>query len=326
MATTRPTRCAEAGAAARHRLRRLAVAIGIAVRPRRRTRALAQTVKLTPGRRARQLTWTDNVNLAPDTRGQRPRPRHHAQPGARLEAPRHLARRHVACRLSVRPHRRAEQRDLPAGEPGRRGRRSSRTSSSSTRRDSCSRPTAPVRAAAGRPDQRDGQPRHVAALPDQPVHPGRDRAATSTTCCATTAAGPTWTARRVDTSNSYTNRVVRHDRPTPAAPLGWGADIDRSAYSSTTRIAQRDQRRARRAALRLGSRRRAVSAHVGYEDNRYPLSDYGGADLRRRPRWRPTERTSVVANWEHRFFGSSYLFTFDHRTPLSVWNVQRVAR
>ena len=32
---------------------------------------------------------------------------------------------------------------------------------------------------------------------------------------------------------------------------------------------------------------------------------------------RPSGR-SVVANWEHRFFGSSYLFTFDHRTPLSV--------
>ncbi len=32
-----------------------------------------------------------------------------------------------------------------------------------------------------------------------------------------------------------------------------------------------------------------------------------------------------VGNWEHRFFGSSYLFTLDHRTPLTVWNV-RVSR
>ena len=38
--------------------------------------------------------------------------------------------------------------------------------------------------------------------------------------------------------------------------------------------------------------------------------------------WNPTERTNVVGNWEHRFFGSSYLFTFDHRTPLSAINVQ----
>ena len=38
--------------------------------------------------------------------------------------------------------------------------------------------------------------------------------------------------------------------------------------------------------------------------------------------WNPTERTNVVGKWEHRFFGSSYLFTFDHRTPLSSINVQ----
>ncbi len=63
------------------------------------------------------------------------------------------------------------------------------------------------------------------------------------------------------------------------------------------------------------------SAHVGYEDNRYPLSDYAGAVYGVGIEWQPTERTKVVANWEHRFFGSSYLFTFDHRTPLSVWNV-----
>jgi uncharacterized protein (PEP-CTERM system associated) len=25
--------------------------------------------------------------------------------------------------------------------------------------------------------------------------------------------------------------------------------------------------------------------------------------------------------WEHRFFGSSYLLSFDHRTPLSVWSI-----
>jgi uncharacterized protein (PEP-CTERM system associated) len=37
-------------------------------------------------------------------------------------------------------------------------------------------------------------------------------------------------------------------------------------------------------------------------------------------RWRPTERTTVDAAYEHRFFGASYHLTFDHRTPLTVWN------
>ena len=30
----------------------------------------------------------------------------------------------------------------------------------------------------------------------------------------------------------------------------------------------------------------------------------------------------MSGDWEHRFFGSSYHFTFDHRTPLSVWTVR----
>ena len=63
------------------------------------------------------------------------------------------------------------------------------------------------------------------------------------------------------------------------------------------------------------------SADVGYEDNHYPFSSYRGSIYGLGIQWRPTERTNVVANWEHRFFGASYLFTFDHRTPLSVWSI-----
>jgi uncharacterized protein (PEP-CTERM system associated) len=68
-----------------------------------------------------------------------------------------------------------------------------------------------------------------------------------------------------------------------------------------------------------------LNATIGYEENHFPFDDsrdaiYGAGLL-----WRPTSRTNVVATWEHRFFGGAYLFTFDHRTPLSVWNV-RVSR
>lgn len=68
-----------------------------------------------------------------------------------------------------------------------------------------------------------------------------------------------------------------------------------------------------------------LDASVGYEKNRGLVTDYNGTVYGIGFRWRPTDRTDVVANWEHRFFGSSYLFTLDHRTPLSVWNV-RVSR
>jgi uncharacterized protein (PEP-CTERM system associated) len=67
--------------------------------------------------------------------------------------------------------------------------------------------------------------------------------------------------------------------------------------------------------LRLG-------ASVGYEDNQGTLTSSKGLVYGVGLEWRPTERTKVVGKWEHRYFGSSFLFTFDHRTPLSVWNVQ----
>lgn len=67
--------------------------------------------------------------------------------------------------------------------------------------------------------------------------------------------------------------------------------------------------------LRLG-------ASVGYEDNQGTFTSSRGAVYGVGFEWRPTDRTKVVGKWEHRYFGSSYLFTFDHRTRLSVWNVQ----
>jgi uncharacterized protein (PEP-CTERM system associated) len=61
-----------------------------------------------------------------------------------------------------------------------------------------------------------------------------------------------------------------------------------------------------------------VSVDGGYEDNRYTFTDYRDAIYGVGMQWRPTPRTNLVANWEHRFFGSSYLLSFDHRTPLSA--------
>ena len=65
-----------------------------------------------------------------------------------------------------------------------------------------------------------------------------------------------------------------------------------------------------------------VSADGGYEDNRYTFTDYRDAIYGVGVQWRPTPRTNLVANWEHRFFGSSYLVSFDHRTPLSAVSVR----
>ena len=65
-----------------------------------------------------------------------------------------------------------------------------------------------------------------------------------------------------------------------------------------------------------------LEASVGYEKNQGTLTDYSGAVYGLGMEWRPTDRTRVVGTWEHRFFGSSYLASFEHRTRLSLWKVE----
>jgi uncharacterized protein (PEP-CTERM system associated) len=65
-----------------------------------------------------------------------------------------------------------------------------------------------------------------------------------------------------------------------------------------------------------------LSASGGYERNEFTATQSSGSIYGVGFAWRPTQRTNVVADWEHRFFGSSYQFSFDHATPLSVWNIQ----
>ncbi len=63
------------------------------------------------------------------------------------------------------------------------------------------------------------------------------------------------------------------------------------------------------------------NAAGGYENNRFPFVTYKGPIYGGGFQWTPTERMNVVGNYEHRYFGSSYLFTFDNRTPLSAASI-----
>ena len=123
----------------------------------------------------------------------------------------------------------------------------------------------------------------------------------------------------IETSNSYTSEWVGK-LDSPVTPLGWSADFDLTDVKFTNQAPQTTN------LGRVGPRyaydpQVQLHADVGYEDNHYPFSSYRGPIYGVGIAWRPTERTDVVANWEHRFFGSSYLFNFDHRTPLSLWNL-----
>jgi uncharacterized protein (PEP-CTERM system associated) len=64
-----------------------------------------------------------------------------------------------------------------------------------------------------------------------------------------------------------------------------------------------------------------LDAIGGYEWNDYFVTKsenivYGvGAE------WRPSDRTTVVGDWQERFFGSSYLASLTHRNPYTAFNI-----
>jgi uncharacterized protein (PEP-CTERM system associated) len=59
----------------------------------------------------------------------------------------------------------------------------------------------------------------------------------------------------------------------------------------------------------------------GYEDNHFLLERFSGVTYGGGLRWRPSTRTSVDVDGEHRFFGTSYHVSLAHRLPLSIWTV-----
>ncbi len=124
----------------------------------------------------------------------------------------------------------------------------------------------------------------------------------------------------IDTSNSYDNQVIGHVE-SPVTPTGWSVDYSRDDTRFT------DQRPtvmelARASLLYQFDPQLRLNIGAGYENNDFPFAQYNGSIYGAGFHWNPTQRTDVVGNWEHRFFGSSYLFTFEHRTPLSAIKVQ----
>ena len=120
-------------------------------------------------------------------------------------------------------------------------------------------------------------------------------------------------------SRAYTNEIAGN-LTRPPRPLGWGLEYDRQDI----RFSRQDPfvtETARARGLWQPDPQWQLSASVGYEDERYPLTHFSGVIYGIGGKWRPTERTSVDADWEHRFFGASYHVNFDHRTPLTLWSL-----
>lgn len=119
---------------------------------------------------------------------------------------------------------------------------------------------------------------------------------------------------------SYTNYLYGYLDRDPL-PFGWRLVVERNEY----RFEDQSRTQLLELVRALGTYRPdptlELFASGGYEHNRFPLSSYSGAIYGAGVRWRPNERTSLDAAAEHRFFGTSYLFNFNHRMARTTWQV-----
>ena len=120
-------------------------------------------------------------------------------------------------------------------------------------------------------------------------------------------------------NDAYTNQLTGHLRRTPR-PFGWELDVQRSSTKFQDQSKQLLEL-ARARGLYAVDPQLELSASAGYEHNDLLVETKDDFIYGVGAQWHPTERTNVEAAWEHRFFGGSYHFAFDHRTPLSVWSI-----
>lgn len=124
----------------------------------------------------------------------------------------------------------------------------------------------------------------------------------------------------VSVENSYVNNLVATLAREPS-PLGWALDYNRNDTTFSGQSGQQLQQLVRARPIWQPEPQLRLSVSGGYEDNDFPFSAYRGAIYGVGGRWRPSERTTLDGFWEHRFFGASYGVVFDHRTPLTAWNL-----
>lgn len=119
---------------------------------------------------------------------------------------------------------------------------------------------------------------------------------------------------------SYTNEL-NGKLTQEARPVGWQLEYDRADTKFTDLAALRSEIE-RASALFRQDTTLEWSLDAGYETNNYAGPSNSAAIYGIGVRWRPTDRTTAEANYEHRFFGGSYHLTLDHRTPLTVWSLR----
>jgi uncharacterized protein (PEP-CTERM system associated) len=123
----------------------------------------------------------------------------------------------------------------------------------------------------------------------------------------------------VASDNSNASALARIGGATPLARLGWSVEASRSEIDYS--LGRRTEEDLARGVLTWAvTPQFSVSAIGGAEANNYVTLDkeshkFAGFGLN----WRPSERTSLSAQRENRFFGESHTVAFAYRTPRTAW-------
>ena len=119
----------------------------------------------------------------------------------------------------------------------------------------------------------------------------------------------------------YTNRLTGRIERNPT-PIGWDAEVTSAQHEFPDEAGSQKSQLLRGRALYQPDPQWRVFVSGGYERTRVPLNEHEGGIYGLGFDWRPTDRTSVDASWEHRFFGGAYKFRFEHRTRLTSWSIR----
>lgn len=108
-------------------------------------------------------------------------------------------------------------------------------------------------------------------------------------------------------------------------PLGWRLEVERSESRYEGESLPLTVELARASVSYTPYETLVVGLSGGAERDSFSPEVGTSAIYGAHVRWRPSERTVLAADGEHRFFGDSWHVLFDHRTPFLAWSI-RAAR
>lgn len=121
------------------------------------------------------------------------------------------------------------------------------------------------------------------------------------------------------TGNATTSATARVNGATGLASLGWSVDASRQSFNYDS-VGTVNEDLVHGVLTYVVTPELRVSLTGGRE-----YENFGGAGRESHGSsgwgvdWSPTERTRLAFNRERRFFGNSHNFSFEHRTPRTVW-------